>query len=112
MTLSLFAARSMTEEGRVTDGEPIYPGDVFRTTTGRVTTPYPKAKKEIAASDWLIANALAEAQSRGDTHNARIFAATKPLRDGSLTPADRDSLLLYTFVWQSKVSKPVLKPLA
>lgn len=104
--------RQMTEEGRAKDGGPIMPGDVFQTSSGRQTTPYPKQKSERYASQWLIDNATAEAQSRGDEFNARIFDATTMLKRGLLTDADRDSMLMYLFGEQPRVVPPVLKPLA
>lgn len=106
------AVREMTEEGRAKDGKPINGGDVFRTLSGRITTPYPKQKGERYASDWLIENAKAEAQARGDDFNATSFGAVKPLKGGNLTGSDRDSMLMYLFGEQPAVVPSILKPLA
>lgn len=105
------AVREMTEEGRAKDGKPINGGDVFRTLSGRITTPYPKQKGERYASDWLIENAKAEAQARGDDFNATSFGAVKPLKGGNLTGSDRDSMLMYLFGEQPAVVPSILKPL-
>ncbi len=103
--------REMGEGGRPKDGKPILPGDVFRTLSGRETTPYPKQKGEKYASQWLIDNAVAEAESRGDKFNARQFAAVTLLKGGQLTPADIDSMQMYLFEQQPPVVKSSLKPL-
>jgi hypothetical protein len=103
--------RSLTVDGRATDGKPINPGDTFRTTSGRTTTEYPKQKGEKYATQWLIDNATAEARSRGDDFNARAFAAEKPGRDGAVPPASRDSMLEYLFGEQPAVRPSILKPL-
>lgn len=102
----------MTEEGRAKDGGPIMPGDTFRTLSGRVTTPYPKQKSERYASQWLIDNAVEEAESRGDDFNALIFRSTSMLRGGILTDADRESMLMYLFGEQPQVVPSILKPLS
>ena len=59
-----------------------------------------------------IENALAEAKARGDDFNAGTFSNTKPLRDGTLTDADRESMLMYLFGEQPPVAPKILKPLA
>lgn len=105
------AVREMTDEGRAKDGNPINGGDVFRTSSGRETTPYPKQKQERYASQWLIDNAVAEAEARGDKFNAGPFKNTKPSKAGTLTTADRDSMLMYLFGEQPAVQPSVLKPL-
>jgi len=102
----------MDYTGRPLDKQPIRPGDVFRTASGRVTTPYPKQKSEKYASQWLIDNATAEAKSRGDEFNARGFAATTLLKGGYLTDADRDGMLEYLFGQQPPVVPSILKPLS
>lgn len=104
--------RQMTEEGRAKDGGPIMPGDVFQTSSGRQTTPYPKQKSERYASQWLIDNATAEAQSRGDNFNERQFESTTLLKGGVLTAADRESMLEYLFGEQPAVVPSALKPLS
>lgn len=106
------AVREMTEEGRAKDGKPINGGDVFRTLSGRTTTPYHKQKGERYASDWLIENAKAEAQARGDDFNTTGFGAVSKLKGGNLTPAYRDSMLMYLFGEQPAVVPSILKPLA
>ena len=103
--------RTLDETGRATDGKPILPGDTFNTLSGRTTTPYPKQKGEKYASQWLIDNAKAEAESRGDDFNAGIFGNTKPLKRGELTIADHKSMLMYLFGEQSAVVPSILKPL-
>lgn len=98
-------SRTIDENGCALDRKPILPGDVFKTFTGRVTSPFPKQKHEKHASNWLIQNAIQEALARGDDFNKVIFAGVKPLKDGTLVTADRESMLLYLFVHQ-----PALKP--
>lgn len=104
--------REMTEDGRAKDGGPIMPGDTFRTLSGRVTTPYPKQKSERYASQWLIDNAVEEAESRGDDFNASAFRAASMLRGGALADADRESMLMYLFGEQPPVVPSILKPLS
>lgn len=104
--------REMTEEGRAKDGKPLNGGDVFRTLSGRTTTPYPKQQGQRYASDWLIENAKAEAQARGDDFNTTGFGAVTKLKGGNLTEADRDSALMYLFGQQPAVVPSILKPLA
>jgi hypothetical protein len=106
------ASRTLNEDGRATDGQPINPGDVFTTASGRVTTPYPKRKSEKYASQWLIDNATAEAQSRGDNFNARGFQAESIGHDGLLAPASSDSMLMYLFGQQPPVVPSILRTLA
>lgn len=103
--------RTLDADGRASDGKPIMPGDTFSTLSGRTTTPYPKQKGEKYASQWLIDNAVAEAESRGDSYNARSFGATKPMKRGDLAPADRDSMLMYLFEQQPSVAPSILRPL-
>lgn len=104
-------ARSLDVNGRATDGKPINPGDTFTTASGRVTSAYPKQKGEKYASQWLINNAAMEAEGRGDSFNLRTFQNTKPQKDGSLTTADRESMLEYLFGQQPAVVPSILKPL-
>ena len=103
--------RTMGEDGRPSDGKPVMPGDKYKTTTGRETTPYPSQKGEKYASQWLIDNAIAEAKSRGDNFNATVFSGEKPLKRGELAPASRDSMLMYLFGQQPDVVPSILKPL-
>lgn len=109
-----------TEEGRPTDGKPVMPGDRFLTNTKRETTPYPKYdgstnRKAIAgekkSQEWLIDNAIAEAESRGDEYNARIFRnELGNARKGKLPQASKDSATLYVFGdYIPKVPKSILK---
>jgi len=104
-------ARALDEEGRASDGKPIVAGDVFRTSSGRPTTPYPRQKGWKYASQWLIDNAIAEAESRGDDFNATGFRGERPLTDGALPTATRDCMLAYLFGEQPAVPRPLLKPL-
>lgn len=106
------AAREMGQGGRPADGKPIQPGDTFRTLSGRTTTPYPKQKGEKYASQWLIVNAKAEAEARGDSFNATAFSGTTLLKGGQLAPADIDAMQMYLFEQQPGVPAPLLKPLA
>lgn len=108
---STAAPREMTDEGRAKDGQPINGGDVFLTSSGRSTTPYPKQKQEKYASQWLIDNAVAEAESRGDSFNAAPFKATNPGKNGSLIMADREGMLMYLFGEQPNVVPSITKPL-
>ena len=102
----------MDYTGRPIDGKPVNAGDIFATSSGRQTTPYPSSKRQQAASQWLIDNAIAEATSRDDTMNAAVFGNEKPMKDGSLPPASQDSMLEYLFGQQPAVPKSILKPLA
>lgn len=104
--------RTLDEDGRASDGKPIMPGDVFATKSGRTTTPYPKQRSEKFASQWLIDNAVAEAESRGDKFNATSFRGEQAGRDGQLPPATRDSMLMYLFGWQPPIAPSILRPLA
>ncbi len=101
--------RQMDEDGRPMDGKPILPGDVFVTSTGRITTPYPAYKMTSERSTrkaikdgnrWIMQNALDEALARGDGFNARPFEA---FLDTS-SQADRESALLYVFE-----SRPIMQ---
>lgn len=97
------ALRSLDENGRARDGKPIMAGDVFQTLSGRITTPYPKSKRDAAANDWLIENAVAEATGRGDGFNATVFGSEPRGQKSPLPPASVSSMLLYLFAWQPKV---------
>ena len=99
----------MTIEGRRKDGGPIMPGHQFVTSSGRLTTPYPKQKSERYASQWLIDNAVDEAKSRGDRFNSTIFASYKPLKDGTLSTADREGMLMYLYGEQPAVVRSIFK---
>ncbi|MFZ5773057.1 MAG: DEAD/DEAH box helicase family protein [Thermodesulfobacteriota bacterium] len=108
--------RKIDAEGRPADGGVIVPGDTFRTSRGRETTPYPKygvkqtRKDEIKANRWLLENAIAEAEARGDDFNATIFRGEKP---ENLPPALIASAQLYLFGEQPEPSAepaPETKP--
>lgn len=77
--------------------------DVAITITGRQTTPFPKVnigsersiKNTIKRVDrWLIENALAEAEARGDDYNATIFRE----KIHNLQQADKDHAYSYLFL--------------
>ncbi len=102
------------EQGKI--GGKMAAGQVVRTSSGRSTTPFPKvsvdterkAQNTVRAVDqWLMANALAEAQARGDDFNARQFEANakKP------SQSDKDSAEEYLFGEQPAVVPSILKPL-
>lgn len=92
-------------------------GDTPKTASGRLTTPFPKINFDTnrkggntikAVDKWLMQNALDEANSRGDTFNARQFesALEKPQQ------ADKDSAEEYLFgEYQPPVPRPFLRPL-
>lgn len=78
-------------------------GQVVLTGTGRPTTPFPRidiSSERRAANTvkrvqaWLIGNALAEAQARGDTWMVRQLGCVDL---GNLSTADMDSAHLYLF---------------
>lgn len=89
--------RELDIEGRPKDGGTVSSGDLFRTATGRTTTPYPKGKHEKYSSQWLIENAIAEAESRGDDFNRNIFGGERVMKSGEIPTASRDSMLMYLF---------------
>ena len=92
-------------------------GEVVLTVTGRETTPFPKpgldtnrkATATVARVDrWLMENALAEAEARGDDFAARQFRANleRP------SQADKDGAEEYLFGGPpAPVPRPFLKPL-
>lgn len=102
--------RTADEYGYVNDGlGGIKAGDVFRTASGRLTTPFPKQKQEIYATKWTIENAIAEAEARGDKFNATQFRALDPK---NFTLADSQATNYYLHGEnQPTVQKPFLKPL-
>jgi hypothetical protein len=100
--------------GRV--GGKMAPGEVVLTASGRETTPFPtfnskdgktSAKGLKAVDRWLMENALAEAEARGDEFNAGSFRAAvdKPQQ------ADKDSAEEYLFSQQPAVVPSILRPL-
>jgi len=90
-------------------------GQVVTTITGRQTTPFPKFSTDTPrktshavknVENWLMQNALAEAQSRGDEFNALQFKANmkKP------SQADKDSAEYYLFdATQPQVQKSIFR---
>jgi hypothetical protein len=93
-------------------------GETVLTTTGRETSPFPKidittngkaGNTVKRVEKWLMENALAEAESRGDEFNARQFRAnlSKP------SQADKDSAEYYLFDqgFVQPARKSALKPL-
>lgn len=103
--------RAMTHEGRAVDGKPLLPGDVFKTASGRETTPFPQQKGEKYIAQWVIENAANEAEARGDEFNARAFRAEKPGKNGLLPQASNDAMHEYLFGEQPAVAPSILKPL-
>ena len=101
------------EQGKV--GMMLGSGQVVLTTSGRKTEPFPEVKTDTErkttatlkrVEEWLQRNALAEALSRDDQFNARMFAAEKP---GNIPPASKDAMEEYLFGEQPKVIKSPLK---
>jgi N12 class adenine-specific DNA methylase len=97
-------------------GDKFAAGEVALTASGRTTTPFPKVALDTnrkaaatikAVDQWLMSNALAEAESRGDDFNARQFRAnqTKPQQ------ADKDSAEEYLFGDQPRVLPSITRPL-
>lgn len=93
-------------------------GEVASTSSGRATSPFPRAElgsDRKAANTlkrvrtWLIDNAIAEATARGDDFNQRSFEQAR----ASASPADLDSAELYLFdpAFLRPVPAPFLKPL-
>lgn len=108
------AEATQPEQGSV--GMKLAAGQVVLTASGRQTTPFPNLNTETnrkalntlkAVDTWLMGNALAEAESRGDEFNARWMrqAQAKP------TQADKDSAEEYLFGEQPPVVPSILKPL-
>lgn len=91
------ALRQLDATGRAKDGKSIKPGEQFQTATNRETTPYPKQKSERYASQWLIDNAVAEAEARGNKFAARNFANTDIQKGGYLNTADAEGMQQYLF---------------
>jgi len=98
-------------------GDKMAAGEVVLTASGRETSPFPrvdvttngKANRTVErVNNWLMANALREAELRGDEFNARQFRATNWLNPSQ---ADKDSAEEYLFGEQPPVQPSVLKPL-
>jgi hypothetical protein len=90
---------------------------VVLTASGRKTTPFPKVKVDTdrkitatvkAVDRWLMENALAEAEARGDDFNATQFRANL----NNPQQADKDAAEEYLFGRQPDVVPGILKPLA
>ena len=101
--------------GKPSDGKGIAAGDIFSTSSGRTTTPYPKGKSDKQKNIWIAENATAEAESRGDDFNALPFRSElEGLRSGStksLPPASLEEMVEYLFGQQPEVIKPFVKPM-
>lgn len=91
------------------EGMKLESGEVVLTATGRETTPFPrvdtsterKATSTVKrVEQWLMDNAIAEAESRGDEFNARPFRANRDKPSQS----DKDSAEMYLF------SKDMIQP--
>ncbi|MCV6825998.1 MULTISPECIES: LPD38 domain-containing protein [Halocynthiibacter] len=105
------------KKGKV--GDKLAAGEVVLTSTGRKTTPFPKLDfsterksqntgKRVNA--WLIENARAEAEARGDDYNARMFNATDTKNPSQ---SDKDSAESYLFDpdFVFDTPAPITKPL-
>lgn len=99
-------------------GDKFAAGEIAITASGRETQPFPrvdtsterKTQETLRRVDrWLISEALAEAQTRGDTFNERQFQAINNLNP---SPADKDAAEEYLFGEQPKVIPSILKPLS
>lgn len=108
-------AKAQIEQGRV--GMKLAGGQVVLTSSGRETTPFPRIDTETnrktgrtieRVNNWLMSNALAEAQSRGDQFNERQFQATNWLNPSQ---SDKDAAEEYLFGQQPEVVPSILKPL-
>lgn len=78
-------------------------GDVFRTSSGRETSPAPRIDTTtdrklqgslIRMREWLKQNAIDEAKARGDNFNLTQWSALNP---NNWSPADGDAVNLYLF---------------
>lgn len=107
---------SETRRGEV--GGQLSAGEIVTTASGRQTTPFPKIDTSSdrkagntfrRVDEWLMQNALAEAEARGDEFNARSFQ-----QDLKNPPqASKDSAEEYLFGdSQPPVLPKILKPLA
>ena len=100
-------------------GDMLAAGEVVTTASGRKTTPFPKlasdTNRKTAATvkrvdAWLHANAVAEAESRGDDFVLQQFKSENPAK---MPPASKDSMEEYLFGGEpAEVPKPFTKPLA
>ncbi|MBB76647.1 MAG: hypothetical protein CMJ75_19240 [Planctomycetaceae bacterium] len=101
-------------QGKV--GDAFAAGEVALTSSGRQTTPFPKVDTTSdrkagntvkRVEQWLMQNALAEAQSRGDEFNALQFEANQ----AKPSQADKDAAEEYLFGQQPDVVPSILKPM-
>lgn len=103
---------------RGTVGMTLAAGEVVTDQFGNATTPFPKIDTSTnrkaentlrAVNRWLVDNALAAAQKRGDQFNERQFQAINLL---NISQADKDSAEQYLFGDQAPAVVPsILKPL-
>jgi hypothetical protein len=93
----------MSEPRRYVEGTPILTGEVFITISGRHTNPVPlqdyssdrKCTNSLRRwAAWKIAEAVAEAESRGRDDLARAWATEDPK---NLPMASAESMWSYTF---------------
>lgn len=87
-----------TRRGEV--GGMMSPNEVVLTSTGRETTPFPSWKRVTAntaskVDKWLLENAAAEAEARGDKLKAKIFKGE--LRQKTIPQASKDEAENYLF---------------
>lgn len=105
------------QQGKV--GDKLGTGEVRTTNTGRNTSPFPKVDTSTPrkatntvkrADNWLIDNAIEEAQSRDDDFNVQQFKAVDRT---NITTADKDSAEAYLFNPDGVTTSPkkILKPL-
>lgn len=111
----------MSEPRRYVEGTPIITGEVFLTITGRHTNPVPKmdftSDRKVTNSlrrwaAWKIAEAVAEAESRGRSDLAAAWRTEDPK---NLPMASALSMWDYTFECESTVEAdrryaPILRP--
>lgn len=104
-TTKPFADRkaSAPEPRKISVGGSLSEGQTATTASGRTTTPFPridigserKAQNTVKrVNEWLVGNALAEAESRGDDFNATQFRA---IDSRNISQSDKDSAELYLF---------------
>lgn len=105
----------VTRQGRV--GDLLHSGEVVLTSSGRLTSPFPKIDLETErkagntikrVQQWLVQNALDEALAREDDFNALLFKASL----NQPQQADKDSAELYLFGTQPAVVPSPLRHLA
>jgi hypothetical protein len=110
-------AGAAPRQGKI--GDKLAAGEVVLTASGRATTPFPKVSmgsnrattNTVRSVDrWLLENAAAEAQARGDDFNARTFQADAQSK--SMPPASKDAAEEYLFGQQPSVVPSILKPLS